>query len=78
MRVLQTTRIKTVVKKTHKNQKRDLGKAVREIMANPAACEMKVGDLTGVQVYRFKMADQLTLTLLGLGAHENFYRDLKR
>jgi hypothetical protein len=47
-------------------------------MANLAACEMKVGDLTGVQVYRFKMADQLTLTLLGLGAHENFYRDLKR
>ncbi|EGW55226.1 type II toxin-antitoxin system RelE/ParE family toxin [endosymbiont of Tevnia jerichonana] len=77
MRVLQTTRIKTVVKKPIK-PKRDLGKAVREIMANPAACEMKVGDLTGVQVYRFKMADQLTLTLLGLGAHENFYRDLKR
>jgi len=50
----------------------------------------KIGDLAGVQVYKFKMVGQLmllaytfehdtiTLTLLALGSHENFYRDLKR
>ena len=51
---------------------------------------MKRGDLTGVLVYKFKMVNQLTLpaytwtediltlTLLALGSHENFYRDIKR
>ena len=51
---------------------------------------MKVGDLAGIRVYKFKMVDQLTLlaytfedetvtlTLLVLGSHQNFYRDLKR
>ena len=50
----------------------------------------KAGDLSGVSVYKFKMVKQLTLlaykyedqaitlTLLALGAHENFYRDLKK
>ena len=59
-------------------------------MADTSLGEMKLGDLAGVQVYKFKMANQLTLlayhvdddivtlTLLALGSHENFYRDLKR
>ena len=50
---------------------------------------MKTGDLAGVQVYKYKrktqqylLAYQLNptkeiLTLLALGSHENFYRDLK-
>ncbi|MBU0801066.1 MAG: type II toxin-antitoxin system RelE/ParE family toxin, partial [Alphaproteobacteria bacterium] len=52
--------------------------------------EAKVGDLAGVSVYKFKMTGQLTLlaysyagetitlTLLAVGPHENFYRDLKK
>lgn len=52
--------------------------------------EGKVGDLAGVRVYKFKINKQLallaytfeertiTLTLLALGQHENFYRELKR
>lgn len=90
MRVVQTTRFKKAVKKLHKSQKRDLDEAVRAIMADLSLGEMKIGDLAGVRVYKFKMAAQLTLlaysvdkrvitlTLLALGAHENFYRDLKR
>ena len=47
-----------------------------------------VGDLAGVQVYKFRMGHLLcllayrvleanTLKLLMVGPHENFYRDLK-
>lgn len=90
MRVIQAASFRKSIKKLHRNQKRDLDNAVREIMADPAIGEMKIGDLAGVLVYKFRMAgqpillaygyedDALTLTLLALGAHENFYRDLKR
>ena len=59
-------------------------------MNDPSLGEMKVGDLVGIRVYKFKMVKQLTLlaytfeediitlTLLALGSHENFYRDLKK
>ena len=52
--------------------------------------ETKTADLTGVRVHKFRLAGQLyllaywvdeaeeTITLLALGGHENFYRDLKR
>lgn len=89
MRVTQTACFKRAVKKLHKKQKRDLDDAVCESMDNTSLGEMKAGDLAGVQVYKFKMTGQLTLlvyrvddvvtlTLLALGSHENFYRDLKR
>ena len=59
-------------------------------MKNPQIGDRKAGDLTGVRVYKFKMANQLnllgyiyedevlTLTLLAICSHENFYRDLKQ
>ena len=59
-------------------------------MNDPSLGEMKVGDIAGIRVYKFKMVKQLTLlaytfeediitlTLLALGSHENFYRDLKK
>lgn len=59
-------------------------------MADPDLGERKKGDLSFLRVYKFKMSKQLTLLgygfddgalileLLALGAHENFYRDLKR
>lgn len=89
MNVIQTSSFRKAVKKLHANQKGDLDEAVRIIMAEPELGEAKVGDLAGVKVYKFKMARQLmllaytfqgetiTLTLLALGTHENFYRDLK-
>ena len=89
MNVIQTRRFKKAVKKLHANQKADLDKAVMTIMENPAIGELKVGDLAGISVYKFQMVNQLTLlayeyedqtitlTLLAIGPHENFYRDLK-
>lgn len=59
-------------------------------MDNPDIGDEKVGDLSGIRVYKFMMINQLmliayyfndnaiTLTLLGLGSHQNFYRDLKK
>ena len=78
------------VKKLHPAEKKALDNAVKEIIKDPAIGELKVGDLAGVQVYKYKhnarqnllayrfMEDELVLTLLALGSHENFYRDLKK
>ena len=90
MKILQTRSFTKTVKKLHKNQKADLDKAVQSIIDDPKIGDQKSGDLTDVRVYKFKMVGQLmllaysyeddvlTLTLLALGSHENFYRDLKK
>jgi mRNA-degrading endonuclease RelE of RelBE toxin-antitoxin system len=90
MQVLQTPTFTKAVKKLHANQKRDLDKAVRTLVENPLIGELKKGDLGFLRVYKFKMTKQLTLlgyhydgdsivlTLMALGSHENFYRDIKR
>ena len=89
MRLLVTPTFARVVKKLHRPQKADLDEAVRAIANDPGIGEVKVGDLAGVQVYKFRMANQLclvaypvldadTVKLLMVGPHENFYRDLKR
>jgi mRNA interferase RelE/StbE len=61
---------------------------VRRICESPEIGEAKKGDLAGVFVHKFKVRDRLfllayefdenELLLLSLGAHENFYRDMKR
>ena len=60
------------------------------LMQDPRIGNFKSGDLGGIRVYKFKMVNHLnllaytheddvpTLTLLALGSHENFYRDLKQ
>ena len=89
MRVLVTPTFERAVKKLHKQQKAALDEAVRTIVGQPEAGETKVGDLAGVQVYKFRkgnlpcrlayrILDENTLKLLMVGPHENFYRDLKR
>ncbi len=89
MRVLVTPTFERAVKKLHKQQKAALDEAVRTIVGPPEAGETTVGDLAGVQVYKFRMGnllcllayrilDENTLKLLMVGPHENFYRDLKR
>mgnify|MGYP006207229653 FL=1 len=88
MRVLVTPTFERAVKKLHKQQKAALDEAVRTIVGQPEAGETKVGDLAGVQVYKFRMGnllcllayrvlDENALKLLMVGPHENFYRDLK-
>jgi len=90
MKILQTSSFRKAAKKLHPNQKKDLDDAIRKIIDNTAIGEVKVGDLAGISVYKFKMVQQqtllayqyedetITLTLLTLGSHENFYRDLKK
>jgi mRNA-degrading endonuclease RelE of RelBE toxin-antitoxin system len=87
--ILQTPTFKKAVKKLHQNQKMDLDKAVKELIENPLLGEQKKGDLSFLRVYKFKMNKQLTLLgysyqdgtvtleLMALGSHENFYRDIK-
>ncbi len=89
MEILQSNNFKNTIKKLHKNQKGCLDKAVKAILDNPLIGEMKVQDLSGVRVYKFRVINDLTLlaylydeqneviTLLAVGSHENFYRDLK-
>ena len=88
--VLQTPSFKKAVKKLKPNQKKDLDNAIKELMAKPALGEQKKGDLSFLRVHKFKMNKQLTLLgysfndgtltleLMALGSHENFYRDFKR
>jgi len=89
MRILVTPTFERTVKKLHQQQKFALDEAVRVVASQPEIGETKVGDLAGVQVYKFRMGNQLcllayrildenTLKLLMVGPHENFYRDLKR
>ncbi|PLX60241.1 MAG: addiction module toxin RelE [Sedimenticola selenatireducens] len=89
-RVLQTPTFRKAVKKLKPNQKKELDAAVKELMAKPSLGEQKKGDLAFLRVYKFKMNKQLTLLgysfddgtltleLMALGSHENFYRDIKR
>ena len=90
MEVIQTPIFKKQVKKLHKNQKAALNATVSKIVANVGIGDFKKGDLTNVQVYKFKMVKQLTLlayevfeeklqlVLIFMGGHENFYRNLKK
>lgn len=90
MKVLQSGVFARTAKKLHKKEKAALDRAVKTVMDDPTVGDLKVGDLAGVRVYKFKVAVQqyllgyqydegtVTLTLLALGSHENFYRDLKR
>lgn len=89
LQILQTPTFKKAVKKLHQNQKTDLDEAVKELIKDPLLGEQKKGDLSFLRVYKFKMNKQLTLLgysyqdetvtleLMALGSHENFYRDIK-
>ncbi len=90
MNIIQTNSFKKTIKKLHANQKSDLDKAVKIIIKKPDIGQSKTVDISNILVYKFKMVKQLTLlaytyedktitlTLLALGTHENFYRNLKK
>ncbi|MBK5966093.1 addiction module toxin RelE [Thiocystis minor] len=84
----QRPSFKRAYKKLHANQRDAVHAAIREIVADPTLGEEKKGDLAGVRAYKFDCVNQQFLlayrssetmrTLLAVGPHENFYRDLKR
>jgi len=88
--VLQTPTFKKAVKKLKPNQKKELDSAIKTLMAKPTLGEQKKGNLAFLRVYKFKMNKQLTLLgyrfnngtltleLMALGSHANFYRDIKQ
>lgn len=90
MIVKQTSIFKRRVKKMHSQEKKAFDQVVRQIMSDPTIGEMKRGELAGIQVYKYKLNtqqyliaykyidDELLLTFIELGTHENFYRDLQR
>jgi mRNA-degrading endonuclease RelE of RelBE toxin-antitoxin system len=88
IQVFQTPLFSKIKKKLKKNQIKDLDNAIREIIKNPELGEQKKGDLADVWVYKFRMVDRENLlayqwddktrTLISLGVHENFYRDIKK
>lgn len=88
MRLLVTPTFERTVNKLRRQQKVDLDTTVSTIANHPEVGESKIGDLSGIQVYKFRMAKQIcllayrildeeTIKLLMIGPHENFYRDLK-
>lgn len=90
MKILQTGVFSRALKKLHRHDKEALDQAIRKIAAQPGIGALKTGPLASVRVYKFKVADKQHLltyrhdkkreiiTLLALGSHENFYRDLAK
>jgi len=90
MIVSTTPRFDRAIKKITPAEKRTLDVAVKSIIAQPFKGEAKKGDLSGIQVIKFRHLKQQVilaysvsldgahLVLMGYGVHENFYRDLKR
>ena len=86
--VLQMPAFKRAYKRLAAGHQNAVNDAVRAIVSDPGIGEEKKGDLSGVHVYKFPVNRQQMLlayewnpktrVLLMLGAHENFYRDLKR
>lgn len=88
--VKQTRRFARQYKKLHDNIAADVDDAVNQIALTPTIGERKKGDLADLLVYKFHSQSQMFLLgysvddglrlvyLEAIGAHENFYRDLKR
>ncbi len=88
--IIQTRRFARQYKKLNESTAKDLDNAVLQVSEKPSLGEKKKGDLANLRVYKFKSKNQLYLLgyslddglrllyLETVGAHENFYRDIKR
>ena len=87
MKILQSRSFERKVKKFTKRQKKKLDEEIRKIVDNPSIGSEKKGDLRGIFVRKFKIQTLQyllayrflgkNLELIMIGAHENYYRDLK-
>lgn len=93
LEILVTPTFAKAVKKLHVKDKAVVDKAVKAVASDPAIGEEKKGDLAGIFVYKFKINKQeillayqlhptklqpVSVLLLSMGSHENFYTELKR
>ena len=93
LEVLVTPTFAKGLKKLHAKDKIVVDKAVKAIANDPTIGEEKKGDLAGIFVHKFKINKQevvlayqpqpdksqpVSLLLLSLGTHEDFYAELKR
>lgn len=84
--VIQSPNFAKQKKKLKKNQIKKLDDTIRAIMRNPAIGDLKLGDLQGIRVYKYKVGNnqillayeivESTLYLYAFGSHQNFYREL--
>lgn len=75
-------------KRLHKSEIKALDDAIRKIIEAPEIGQLKVGDLRGVRIYKYRNKETWallayevsddTLYLYTFGSHENFYRALKK
>lgn len=87
--IKQANSFKKSVKKLSKQYKTILDTEIKKLLDNPELGERKKGDLYFLKVHKFKLSNhemllgymyeenEIILTLLKLGSHENFYRDIK-
>lgn len=84
MEIFQSLEFRKAYKKLHGNVKQIVNDEIRKVIANPLIGTEKKQDLRGVfkiKTQQYLLAytfDPKTMTLLMLGVHENFYRDLKK
>jgi len=89
MIVKQMGTFKRYVIKMYQQEKEALDEAVQQIISDPSIGEMKVGDLAGIQLFKYKhkvqlyslahayLEKELVLALIEQGTPKNFYRELK-
>jgi mRNA-degrading endonuclease RelE of RelBE toxin-antitoxin system len=88
--IVENRSFKRGYKRLSKPAKLATDEAIGQIASDPAIGKSKVGNLTGLLVYKFKIQGQLFLIgytldneirlvyLEDIGSHQNFYRDLAR
>lgn len=91
--ILVTPTFARSIKKLHSKDKLIVDKAVKAIALDPSLGEEKKGDLAGILMHKFKINKQevllayqlhpdkfapISVLLLNLGSHDNFYAELKR
>ena len=88
IQVIHKPSFKKAYKKLHLKEKEVVDTAINAIVDNPNLGDSKKGELSGLLVYKFKINkqqkllaytyDEENIMLINIGAHENFYRDLKK
>jgi len=87
MHILQSRSFEPKVREFTKQEKKELDRQIETIMDTPDIGSEKKGDLRRVYIHKFKIQTMQYLLsyrfvgdnieLIMIGAHENYYRDLK-